>query len=182
MINNKNMALIDTKLYTVELFEEFSEIRGIIERFSDDIGQLEDFMIVSEERIKEILKDEEKIMIINYYDEEEKEIYDQLTYSQWVDKKNRSKKRKDLLNSISCDIVNIQKILFDGGWHSEVEKYLLGNGYKKEIYIDEVQYIKDEINVVSCNDLEVSFYNGFYRLALIEQIEEKGEFTVKVSF
>lgn len=94
--------------------------------------------------------------------------------------------REKMINIISGDIVEIQKVLLNGGWHSEVEEYLLSNGYEKkitEIYGNkEVEYIKGNISVVSGNDLEVNFYNGFNRLAKVEQLTVGGKNMVTVSF
>lgn len=82
-MKNNRMVLIDLDLNTVELFEDVQELQDIIDRFTNNMQDLENKIIVSEEKILNVLNDKEKIIIVNYYDTRCKRFYDELTYDQW---------------------------------------------------------------------------------------------------
>jgi len=82
-MKNNRMVLIDLDLNTVELFEDVQELQDIIDRFTDNMQDLENKIIVSEGKILNVLNDKEKIAIVNYYDIKHKIFYDELTYDEW---------------------------------------------------------------------------------------------------
>ena len=173
MKKNMTMALINMDICTVELFKEMKELKEIIDRFGEDVSELQNMIIVSEEEIPKVI-DTKKISIIAYHDEITNKFYDELSFEEYQEIKEKSiEKKQEMLNKIAIEVYNIQSILSCGGWCFEVEEYLLDNGYDKSIFNRfgniEVNYIKNDIHIEIINDLEVVFYNGFMRLVTIEK-------------
>lgn len=173
MKNNIGMAMINMDIYTVEIFKTMEDLKDIISRFGDDVGELQNMLIISEDDIPKTI-DINKISIVCYYDEVTNILHDELSFNEYQTIKAQStKKKQELLSSINIEVYHIQSILSCRGWCFEVEEYLLDNGYDKSIFNRfgniEVNYIKNDIHIEIINDLEIVFYNGFMRLVTIEK-------------
>ena len=62
-----------------------------------------------------------------------------------------------ILKEMNKEIVEMQEMLYNKAWIPEFDKYLVENGYKKEIYgygTDdyEIEYIKNNIHISLINE------------------------------
>lgn len=93
-------------------------------------------------------------------------------------------KRIEVLKNISREILDMQNILYANGWVEEIEKYLIENNFRKEVFYRygclETEYIRDGIYISLVNDLEIFIGDRMNTYVVIEQICNHKENKIQV--
>ena len=138
MKNNK-MAIIDKTYNTVELCNDMSEVMEVMDRFKDDFETFTSKMVVSEDKMLEII-DEKKITIVNYFDVVSEVFYKELTYNEYkiIEEKN------ELINYMVDNDITDNAVASYRDLKSQLDK-VINTFFELEEYIDK-QYVTIGIN------------------------------------